>query len=50
MVPVPVPVPTFGKVMVPVPRYLRKVTVPVPVDHKMLIFQEYFWNFFFLFT
>ncbi len=29
--------------------YFRKVTVPVPapyLDHKMLIFQEYFWNFF----
>jgi hypothetical protein len=46
MVPVPVPVPTFEKVMVPVP-----VPVPAPyLDHKMLIFQEYFWDFFCLFT
>ena len=35
--------------------YFRKVTVPVPVpalylDHKMLIFKEYFGNFFCLFT
>ena len=42
MVPVPVPVPTFEKVTVPVP-----VPVPAPyLDHKKLIFQEYFWNFF----
>ena len=37
--------------------YFWKVTVPVPVpvpapylDHKKQIFQEYFWNFFSLFT
>jgi hypothetical protein len=40
MVPVPVPFPTFEKVMVPVP-------VPAPyLDHKKQIFQEKFWNFF----
>jgi hypothetical protein len=40
MVPVPVPVPTFEKVTVPVP-------VPAPyLDHKKLIFQTNFWNFF----
>jgi hypothetical protein len=39
---VPVPVPTFEKVTVP-------VTVPVPapyLDHKKQIFQKYFGNFF----
>jgi hypothetical protein len=44
MVPVPVPVPTFEKVTVPVP-------VPAPyLDHKKLIFETKFWNFFLLFT
>ena len=52
MIPVPVPVPTFEKVMVPVPvPTFEKVTVPVPVpgpylDHKKQIFQKKFWNFF----
>jgi hypothetical protein len=42
MVPVPVPVPTFEKVTVPVP-----VPVPAPyLDHKKLIFQKNFENFF----
>jgi hypothetical protein len=48
-----VPVPTFEKVMIPVPVPTLEVPVPVPVpvpalyvDHKMLIFQEYFWIFF----
>ena len=39
---VPVPVPTFEKVTVPVPD-------PVPglyLDHKKQIFQKKFWNFF----
>ncbi len=46
MVPVPVPVATFEKVLVP-------VLVPVPgpyLDHKEQIFQKNFWNFFLLFT
>jgi hypothetical protein len=41
---VPVPVPTFEKVMVPVP-----VLVPVQapyLDHKKQIFKKKFWNFF----
>ncbi len=40
---VPVPVPTFEKVMVP-------VLVPVPgpyLDHKKQIFKKKFWNFFY---
>ena len=39
---VPVPVPTFEKVTVP---------VPAPcLDHKKQIFQTKFWNFFLLYT
>ncbi len=39
---VPVPVPTFEKVTVPVP-----VPVPAPyLDHKKLIFKNFFGNFF----
>jgi hypothetical protein len=54
MVPVPVPVPTFEKVMVPVPTF-EKVPIPVPVpapylDHKKQIFQQNFKFFFLLFT
>jgi hypothetical protein len=49
---VPVPVPTFVKVMVPVPvPTLEKVTVSVPgpapyLDHKKLIFEKKCWKFF----